>query len=112
MPFLLLVPALLFLAGRRRPASREALLLALPVALAAAAIFLTLWIEDWDIFYPRYLYPALPGVALLAALGLRRVLPDGWVIGYSAAATALCAGWWVHLAARHYFDLGGTLGIG
>jgi 4-amino-4-deoxy-L-arabinose transferase-like glycosyltransferase len=113
VPFLLLVPALLFLAGQRRPASREALLLALPVALAAAAIFLTLWIEDWDIFYPRYLYPTLPGLALLAALGLRRVLSDRWVLGYSAGAAALCAGWWVHLAADHYFTgLGRTLGIG
>jgi hypothetical protein len=109
MAVLLLLGALFSLV--RRPDARKpaAAVLALPAALAGAMLALTLLAANWDIFLPRYLIPALPGLALLAGRGPARER-TGFLV--SAGSTAAVLALWAFLAGAYLFtDAGSRLGI-
>jgi 4-amino-4-deoxy-L-arabinose transferase-like glycosyltransferase len=93
MVVLFLVP--LGLAVRRgRRLEPEIWLLAAPLAFALALMAAGMLIGNWDFFYPRYAYAALPGFAVLAALALpARARP--YAAGGSTLVLALL---WAHLA--------------
>jgi hypothetical protein len=53
------------------PERRRALaVLALPLLAGIALMSLSLLVENWDAFYPRYLYGTLPGFGVFAGLAL------------------------------------------
>lgn len=68
--------------------------LAIPLAAGLALMVAGLLVGNWDFFYPRYLYAALPAFGVLAGavLGARARPPA------AVAGTALLAGLWGHLA--------------
>jgi 4-amino-4-deoxy-L-arabinose transferase-like glycosyltransferase len=79
-----------------------------PVLTGYAVMVGILLGENWPSFNLRYLYAALPGlaIAIAAALPARRAW---WVVGASAA---LVAALWVDMAGAFYFkDVGDALGI-
>ena len=72
----------------------------------------TMVFGDWDIFFTRYLYPTLPGVALLAGWGVQRLDRPRLTMWYAGAMFAIPAVAWVYLAGRYYFtDVGAAVGI-
>jgi 4-amino-4-deoxy-L-arabinose transferase-like glycosyltransferase len=85
-----------------RPRERRAqllVLLALPVAVGIVWMCYVLLVLNWDFFLPRYLYPTVPGLMLLAAVSIGRLRSGARVLAVSAAAiTALLAVWWVYLS--------------
>jgi hypothetical protein len=86
--WLLFLAVPLGLAAARLPRevrARAWLILGLPFAVGLAVMAWSLLGENWDSFYGRYLYAVLPGLYLLAALGIRHTLR-------SERALALCAG--------------------
>jgi hypothetical protein len=93
--------------------SREFALLVIPALLAALTIAATLLLADWDLFLARYLYPALPPLALFAAIAWRRLLrSERTAVIASAAVSAAVAALWVDAALAFYFtDLGDNLGF-
>ena len=100
----------LAIAAFRRP--RGAVYLAAPLALCAALLLGILVAADWDAVLPRYLYPALPPVALFAAAAWCRVARERWVAGAVIAGSIATSLVWLHLAGRHYFtDVGDRLPI-
>jgi 4-amino-4-deoxy-L-arabinose transferase-like glycosyltransferase len=79
----------------RRPALT---VLLLPLIAGILLMTVSLLAENWDAFYPRYLYGTLPGFAVFAALALRRALGERWLVWSSAALTAVLLALWAHLA--------------
>jgi 4-amino-4-deoxy-L-arabinose transferase-like glycosyltransferase len=74
-------------------------LLALPVAVGLVWICYVLLVLNWDFFLPRYLYPTIPGLMLLAAVSIGRLRSGARALTVSAAViTALLAVWWVYLS--------------
>jgi 4-amino-4-deoxy-L-arabinose transferase-like glycosyltransferase len=74
-------------------------LLALPVGVGLVWICYVLLVVNWDFFLPRYLYPAVPGLMLLAAVSIGRLRSGARVLTVSATAiTALLTIWWVYLS--------------
>ena len=74
-------------------------LLALPVGAGIAWMAYVLLVLNWDFFLPRYLYPAIPGLMLLAAVSIGRLRHGARALTASAAVlTVLLAGWWVYLS--------------
>ena len=54
-----------------------------------------LLVLNWDFFLPRYLYPTIPGLMLLAAVSIGRLRGGARALTASAAViTALLAVWW------------------
>ena len=51
-------------------------MLLLPLVAGIALMSLSLLADNWDAFYPRYLYCTLPGFGIFAALGLRRAFGE------------------------------------
>lgn len=79
-------------------------LLALPVGVGLVWICYVLLVVNWDFFLPRYLYPAVPGLMLLAAVSLGRLRSGARALTLSAAAiTALLTIWWVYLSSVEPF---------
>ena len=96
-----LVVAVPLLAAVRIPSveRRRALaVLVLPLAVGILLMSFSLLAENWDAFYPRYLYGALPGFAVFAGLALMRALGERAVLWSSGVLTALLLALWVHLA--------------
>jgi hypothetical protein len=96
-----LVIAAPLLAAVRIPsvARRGALaVLVLPLAAGILLMSVSLLVENWDAFYPRYLYGALPGFAVFAALALMRALGERALLWSSAALTVLLLALWAHLS--------------
>ena len=74
-------------------------LLALPVGVGLIWMCYVLLVLNWDFFLPRYLYPTIPGLMLLAAVSLGRLRSGARALTVSAAViTALLAVWWVYLS--------------
>jgi 4-amino-4-deoxy-L-arabinose transferase-like glycosyltransferase len=96
-----LVIAVPLLAAVRIPSveRRRALaVLVLPLAAGILLMSVSLLVENWDAFYPRYLYGALPGFAVFAALALMRALGERALLFGSAALTTLLLALWAHLS--------------
>jgi hypothetical protein len=96
-----LVIGLPLLAAVRIPSMerRRALaVLVLPLAAGILLMSVSLLVENWDAFYPRYLYGALPGFAVFAALAVMRALGERALIWSSAALTVLLLALWAHLS--------------
>jgi hypothetical protein len=94
----LAVPALAAMripAAERRPALT---VLVLPLATGVAIMSFALLAENYDTFYGRYLYGALPGFALFGALGLRRAFGERTLTWFSAAVTVVLLALWAHLS--------------
>jgi hypothetical protein len=72
--------------------------LVLPVAAGILLMSVSLLAENWDAFYPRYLYGALPGFAVFAGLALMRALGERALLWSSGVLTALLLALWVHLS--------------
>jgi Dolichyl-phosphate-mannose-protein mannosyltransferase len=77
---------------------RALAVLVLPLAAGIVLMSVSLLAENWDAFYPRYLYGALPGFAVFAGLTLTRALGERAVFWSSGALTALLLALWVHLS--------------
>lgn len=74
-------------------------LLALPVGVGIVWMCYVLLVLNWDFFLPRYLYPTIPGLMLLAAVSLGRLRSGARALTLSAAAiTALLTIWWAYLS--------------
>jgi 4-amino-4-deoxy-L-arabinose transferase-like glycosyltransferase len=99
--FALLVLGLPVLAAVRIPAAerRPALtVLLLPLVAGVLLMSVSLLVENYDAFYGRYLYGALPGFGVLAALALRRAFGERALLWSAAGVTVLLLGLWAHLA--------------
>jgi 4-amino-4-deoxy-L-arabinose transferase-like glycosyltransferase len=95
------VIAVPLLAALRIPSveRRRALaVLVLPLAAGIVLMSVSLLAENWDAFYPRYLYGALPGFAVFAALALARALGERVLLWSSAGLTVLLLALWAHLS--------------
>jgi len=58
-----------------------------------------LLVLNWDFFLPRYLYPTIPGLMLLAAVSLGRLRGGARALLVGAAVmTILLGAWWAYLA--------------
>jgi 4-amino-4-deoxy-L-arabinose transferase-like glycosyltransferase len=93
---------------RRGPPARTLWFFGVPVIVGYASLVVILLGERWPSFNLRYLYAALPGlaIAVAAALPVRRAW---WVVGASAL---LVAALWLDMAGAFYFqDIGNALGI-
>ena len=74
-------------------------LLALPVGVGIVWMCYVLLVLNWDFFLPRYLYPTIPGLMLLAAFSLGRLRSGARALTISAATiTVLLGAWWVYLS--------------
>jgi Dolichyl-phosphate-mannose-protein mannosyltransferase len=96
-----LVIALPLLAALRIPSAergRALAVLVLPLAAGIALMSVSLLAENWDAFYPRYLYGALPGFAVFAGLAVMRALGERVLLWSSGALTVLLLALWVHLS--------------
>ncbi len=84
--------------GRSERRTRLLVLLALPVAVGIVWMCYVLLVLNWDFFLPRYLYPTIPGLMLLAAVSLGRLRSGARALTISAAAiTILLTAWWGYL---------------
>jgi hypothetical protein len=77
---------------------RALAVLVLPLATGILLMSVSLLAENWDAFYPRYLYGALPGFGVFAGLSLMRALGERVVVCSSVALTVLLLALWAHLA--------------
>jgi 4-amino-4-deoxy-L-arabinose transferase-like glycosyltransferase len=99
--FALLVLALPVLAAVRIPPAerRPALtVLLLPLVAGVLLMSVSLLVENYDAFYGRYLYGALPGFGVLAALAVRRAIGERALLWSAGGVTALLLVLWAHLA--------------
>jgi hypothetical protein len=99
--FMALVMAVPLAAAVRIPAPERRwglVVLLLPLATGIALMSVSLLVENWDSFYARYLYAALPGFAVFAALALGRALGARALLWGSAGLTALLLLLWAHLS--------------
>jgi hypothetical protein len=86
--------------------------LALPLASGLGLFVAVNLLTGTDIFYLRYLYPALIVFALGAGVGLARGGPGRLHVAGLAAFTLVAGALWVDLAGFFWFnDLGRKLGI-
>lgn len=99
--FALLVLAVPVLAMLRVPPAerRPALtVLLLPLVAGVLLMSVSLLVENYDAFYGRYLYGALPGFGVLAALALRRAFGERALAWSAAGVTVLLLALWAHLS--------------
>jgi 4-amino-4-deoxy-L-arabinose transferase-like glycosyltransferase len=96
----LVIAAPLLAAVRIPPAERRQALavLLLPLVTGVVLMSVSLLVENWDAFYARYLYSALPGFAVFAALAVGTALGARALFWSSAALTALLLVLWAHLS--------------
>jgi hypothetical protein len=81
--------------AERRPALT---VLLLPLVAGVLLMSVSLLAENYDAFYGRYLYGALPGFGVLAALALRRAFGERALLWSAGGVTALLLALWAHLA--------------
>jgi Dolichyl-phosphate-mannose-protein mannosyltransferase len=94
----LLVPVLALMrvpSAERRPAL---IVLLLPLLAGVLLMSVSLLVDNYDAFYGRYLYGALPGFGVLAALAVRHALGERVLVWSAAGVTALLLALWAHLA--------------
>jgi 4-amino-4-deoxy-L-arabinose transferase-like glycosyltransferase len=99
--FMGLVIAAPLLAAVRIPAverRRGLAVLLLPLVTGVVLMSVSLLVENWDAFYARYLYAALPGFAVFAALAVARALGARALFWSSAGLTAVLLLLWAHLS--------------
>ena len=99
--FALLVLAVPVLALIRVPSAerRPALVvLLLPLVAGVLLMSVSLLADNYDAFYGRYLYGALPGFGVLAALAVRRAFGERALAWSAAGVTVLLLALWAHLA--------------
>jgi hypothetical protein len=90
----------------------RAWLLALPLACGVGLFVAVNLLTGTDIFYLRYLYPALIAFALGAGIALARGGPTRLHVAGLAACTLVTGVLWVDLAGFFWFnDIGRKLGI-
>jgi len=99
--FAVLVLAVPVLALLRVPsAERRPVLIVLLLPLVAGVLLMSvsLLVDNYDAFYGRYLYGALPGFGVLAALAVRRAFGQRALAWSAAGVTAALLVLWAHLA--------------
>jgi 4-amino-4-deoxy-L-arabinose transferase-like glycosyltransferase len=99
--FAILVLAVPLLAAVRIPSAerRPALVvLVLPLVAGVLLMSVSVLVENYDAFYGRYLYGALPGFGVFAALALRRTFSERVVAWSAAGVTVLLLALWAHLS--------------
>jgi hypothetical protein len=99
--FMGLVLAVPLLAAVPIPAAerRRALaVLLLPLVTGILLMSVSLLVENWDAFYARYLYGALPGFGVFAALAVGRAFGARAVFLSSAGLTVALMLLWAHLS--------------
>lgn len=79
----------------RRPAL---IVLLLPLVAGVLLMSVSLLVENYDAFYGRYLYGALPGFGVLAALALRRAFGERALACSATGVTVLLLALWAHLS--------------
>ena len=95
-------PLLLLVLEPRWLKSRHVLLLAGPLVLAIAMIAYSTVIENWPLTLPRYVFPALPPLALFAALSWSRLLrPPSAPLVLSALCSLAIAVVWIDSIGRY-----------
>ena len=72
--------------------------LLLPLVAGVLLMTVSLLADNWDVFLPRYLYPALPGAAALAALGLVTRASRLTQLVVAGVTSALLLVLWLHLS--------------
>jgi len=82
------IPVLLWVVEPRWLKRRETWLLVTPFVLGVGMIAYSTVLEDWPLMLPRYLFPAIPTLAVFAALAWTRLLR---LERASIAVVALCA---------------------
>jgi len=93
---------------RRGPPARTLWFFGAPVLIGYASLVTILLAENWPSFNLRYLYAALPGLAIAVAAAL----PERRAWWAAAVASAILAALWVDMAGAFYFkDVGAALGI-
>jgi hypothetical protein len=95
-----LVAIALVLAAWTPPAERRygLAVLLLPLVAGVLLMSVSLLVDNWDVFLPRYLYPALPGAAALAALGLATRASRRTQLALAGATTGRLLALWLHLS--------------
>jgi len=108
------LPLLLVLWAPRRAVSRETLLLAVPFLLGVAMIVGVSIFSNWPIVLPRYLYPMVPALGLLAGLSALRLFDGRRPAAITfAASSVVLASLWIYLAGKYLvLDIGKSVGIG
>jgi hypothetical protein len=81
--------------AERRPA---VIVLLLPLVAGVLLMSVSLLADNYDAFYGRYLYGALPGFGVLAALTVRRAVGERALAWSAAGVTVLLLALWAHLA--------------
>jgi hypothetical protein len=94
----LAVPALAAVRVRRAERLPALAVLLLPLLAGVLLMSVSLLVENYDAFYGRYLYGALPGFGVLAALALRRAFGERALLWSAAGVTVLLLALWAHLA--------------
>ena len=79
----------------RRPA-RAVLLL--PLVTGVLLMSVSVLVENYDAFYGRYIYGALPGFGVLAALSVRRAFGERALMWSAAGVTVALIALWAHLS--------------
>lgn len=79
----------------RRPAL---IVLLLPLVAGVLLMSVSLLVDNYDAFYGRYLYGALPGFGVLAALAVRRAFGERALAWSAAGVTVALLALWAHLA--------------
>lgn len=69
-----------------------------PLIVGIALMSVSLLGDNWDVFLPRYLYPALPGAAALVALGLATRSSRRAQLLVASAITGLLLAVWLYLS--------------
>jgi 4-amino-4-deoxy-L-arabinose transferase-like glycosyltransferase len=100
------LPLLLLVVEPARLRTRSFLLLAGPLVLGMAMIAYVTMAQDWPITLPRYLYPALPPMALFAGMSWARLLRSPRApIAIATISALVCAVAWADAVGR-YLDAG------
>jgi hypothetical protein len=90
-----LVAAVRIPSPERRPAL---VVLLFPLVAGVLLMSVSLLVENYDAFYGRYLYGALPGFGVLAALAVRRAFGERALTWAAAGVTVALLALWAHLS--------------
>jgi len=82
----------------RERAARLATIGVVPVLATLAWITYALFVGNWNFFLPRYLYPELAVLGVVAAVCVRALGGARWVLGSAAGLTVALAALWLYLA--------------
>jgi hypothetical protein len=88
------VPALAAVCVPRAERLPALAVLLLPLLAGVPLMSVSLLVENYDAFYGRYPYGALPGFGVLAALALRRAFGEHALLWSAAGVTVLLLALW------------------